>query len=354
MARRQSLDQIVRELKPHAITVQKELNAIGPYIGAAWLTMAGLEGAVEITNMSGVVDDIAFWSGLAAFNALVLYPVSQDGLKNTALASSFSAYRGLAKVGKKATSALKLNKANAWFSRQANRDPKRYETQAELDRKRNQVRNDPNKRNLRTGLLAGATALALIASPYLRQQSVNSGRRIADAASYVTEPVIDWAAYHLFGGTDVTLHNGCRMEESEVNTILRKRNSPLDAGDILKYSEQYDICPDVFLGFALFETGLGVASGPGKTGRNPGNVRQGNSSSAWYCSSTIPTKNIGKFCSFPSWERGTEAWFQLIDGAYVDQGRDTLETIMPKYAPSVENDTNGHLEKIRDFVEDQR
>ena len=61
------------------------------------------------------------------------------------------------------------------------------------------------------------------------------------------------------------------------------------------------------------------------------------------------------WCKYGSWENSIRHWYELISGeAYVKDGKDTIETIIPKYAPSSENDVDEYIKNVRSFVEKNR
>ncbi|HED05768.1 MAG TPA: hypothetical protein ENI61_03690, partial [Ignavibacteria bacterium] len=125
----------------------------------------------------------------------------------------------------------------------------------------------------------------------------------------------------------------------EINTLLK--SSPARGTGNLFFSQgrRYGIDPIIALAFFKQESNFGT-KGVAKTTKSIGNIK---------CSKT--QENINGFCSYDSWEKGIESWYNLISGEiYVKGGRDTIETIIPKYAPSSENNVPAYIKSVRDFV----
>jgi hypothetical protein len=60
----------------------------------------------------------------------------------------------------------------------------------------------------------------------------------------------------------------------------------------------------------------------------------------------------GRFRDYPSWEAGIEGWYRLIATEYIaGRGVTTVAQILPIYAPSFENDTQGYIRTVEQMVE---
>lgn len=59
---------------------------------------------------------------------------------------------------------------------------------------------------------------------------------------------------------------------------------------------------------------------------------------------------IGRFRAYASWESGFLDWFHLIQGEYLSRGLNTVEKIVPVYAPSVENDVSAYVAAVKSAV----
>ncbi|GCE17289.1 glucosaminidase domain-containing protein [Dictyobacter kobayashii] len=58
----------------------------------------------------------------------------------------------------------------------------------------------------------------------------------------------------------------------------------------------------------------------------------------------------GRFRWYATWEEGFEDFFRLIAREYIAQGRTTLSSIIPVYAPSSENDTGEYIQTLRSAI----
>lgn len=121
------------------------------------------------------------------------------------------------------------------------------------------------------------------------------------------------------------------------------------------YSQQYNIDPAVALAFFRKESSFATNKNAIALKTNSiGNIRWVESIDKdrfeYYAS---PTN--GKFRKYSSWEAGIEDWFKLIAGnVYVGEGRTTIETIVPKYAPSTENDTATYIKQVKQWTQEYR
>lgn len=81
----------------------------------------------------------------------------------------------------------------------------------------------------------------------------------------------------------------------------------------------------------------------GMRNNNPGNIVI--TSRAW--SGKIPTGNTdGRFEQFKAYYYGVAAMIILLRDNYIAAGRNTIRTILQRYAPSFENDTNAYAAKV--------
>lgn len=56
------------------------------------------------------------------------------------------------------------------------------------------------------------------------------------------------------------------------------------------------------------------------------------------------------FCGYNDWSESIKDWFNLIKTEYVDKGLDSVEKIIPIYAPSNENDVNAYIAYVKSFA----
>lgn len=113
-----------------------------------------------------------------------------------------------------------------------------------------------------------------------------------------------------------------------INRVLASYNSPAAGKGQALYDlgVKYNIDPAFALAFFLHESTMGTA-GEARSSLSLGNLR------------CIPNyKCQDGYAWFNSWEDGFNAWYALIRNLYVDYwGRVTVEQIIPKYAPTADN-----------------
>jgi hypothetical protein len=139
------------------------------------------------------------------------------------------------------------------------------------------------------------------------------------------------------------------IDETKINSLLG--SSPMKGmGSItVAYGQSYNVDPIIALAFFNKESNYGT-SGAAQDNKNPGNIKFSPA-----CTSARGIKN-GDFCLYPTWEAGIEAWFKLISGsAYVGSGMDTVESVIPVYAPSMDNNVPAqYITQVRNYVKTNR
>ena len=80
----------------------------------------------------------------------------------------------------------------------------------------------------------------------------------------------------------------------------------------------------------------------GIANRNPGNIRR---SRVRYRGEVRPSRDPD-FKQFESMEWGYRAMFVLLDGYARRHGRNTIRTMIERYAPSCENDTRAYISTV--------
>lgn len=118
------------------------------------------------------------------------------------------------------------------------------------------------------------------------------------------------------------------MNVDAINRVLAAYNSPAAGKGQALYDmgKQYGIDPAFALAFFMHESSFGT-KGEARTSLSLGNLR---------CIPNVECRD--GYAWFPSWEAGFKAWYELIRNLYVAQwGRTTIEQIIPKYAPSSDN-----------------
>lgn len=87
----------------------------------------------------------------------------------------------------------------------------------------------------------------------------------------------------------------------------------------------------------------------GLRNNNPGNIRR-NYANNWKGLSDVQSDI--SFCQFISLEYGIRALMKLLL-TYEKKGYNTINTIIPRYAPSSENDTNSYISFVVSFFKSQ-
>src|SRR5579859_4181366 len=140
------------------------------------------------------------------------------------------------------------------------------------------------------------------------------------------------------GGMSIV--GGPSVSASVVNQILAAAGSPA-AGlgqSLYDLSVQYQVDDAYALAVFQHESSFGLA------GAAVDNHSLGNIVCAGY-----PTCN-GRFRWYASWQEGFEDFYRLIVREYVAHGLTTIETIVPVYAPSSENNPTAYIEALRQAV----
>jgi len=142
-------------------------------------------------------------------------------------------------------------------------------------------------------------------------------------------------------GVQLSVYYSECISVDEINTLLRNSPASGTGGVFIKYGKIYNIDPLIALAFFWHESNFGTKGLAVKT-MSVGNIRY---------SSKCPGTNYNGFCKYTSWEDSIQDWYRLISGSlYVKIGLDTVEKIVPKYAPSTENDVNAYIDSVRTFV----
>lgn len=150
------------------------------------------------------------------------------------------------------------------------------------------------------------------------------------------------------GGMSVV--GAASITAAQIDTILARAGSPAaGTGAIwIALGMRYGIDPVFGLAFYKKESSFGtdpVHQLPhGGNSHNVGNIISTPGWPAKVCTGTHC------FRAYPSWQDGIEDWFRLIRTSYVNNGLDTVEAILPIYAPSSENDTQRYINQVRGWV----
>jgi hypothetical protein len=138
------------------------------------------------------------------------------------------------------------------------------------------------------------------------------------------------------------------ISAEDIEAVLRKYNSPATGTGALwiKFGQQYGIDPAYALAFFIHESSAGT--NPGWAGLKPGGGTThniGNIICAGYSSC------FGRFRDYASWDEGIEDWYKLIASEYIaGRGVQTVEQIIPIYAPAFENNVNAYVDAVVNTV----
>lgn len=136
-----------------------------------------------------------------------------------------------------------------------------------------------------------------------------------------------------------------RISRNKFATILRDFNSPAAA----LADEAYQICVDAGIDPAVALAFFGKESTFGRFGKAVENKNWGNVKTPFDPALTVPSTN--GFARYLSWSDSLEDWCNRINERYVkERGLTTVETIVPVYAPAVENDVDGYIKFVLDHV----
>ena len=176
--------------------------------------------------------------------------------------------------------------------------------------------------------LGGICLLVLLLIPSQAQAHTRSSTSFVQPSS----------AYSVLGSPTVSA--------ALINQVLAANYSPA-AGKgqaLFDYGVQYGVDPVYALAFFMHESSFGK-TGIAQYTLSLGNLR------------CIPIYSCyNGFSSFPTWEAGFEAWYQLIRNVYVDTWHlVTVEQIVPVYAPSGDhNDVGAYINAVESAVDGWR
>jgi hypothetical protein len=151
---------------------------------------------------------------------------------------------------------------------------------------------------------------------------------------------------------DYTLKGLPSLSAQQIDTILASYGSPAAGTGKAWYNLglKYEIDPAFAVAFFIHESSAGTNAGwaglkPG--GANTHNV--GNIICAGYATC------YGRFRDYSSWDEGIEDWYRLIDNEYIQgRGTQTVQDIIPIYAPSFENDVQAYINSVTNMVDGWR
>lgn len=150
-------------------------------------------------------------------------------------------------------------------------------------------------------------------------------------------------SYSLFGNPSVS--------GEFIDQVLKHYGSPAEGKGQTLYAlgTEYGVDPVFALAFFMHESSFGKA----------GVARYTHSLSNMRC---VPQYDCyhdpvnGDYASFPTWEQGFEAWYKLVTGpTYKGAGLTTVDSIIPRYAPSVDNNNEAaYIAFLKEAVDSWR
>ncbi|MFH1455419.1 MAG: hypothetical protein ABIF40_00535 [archaeon] len=317
---------------PYLTQLQKGVNALAPYLLTTVAVAAGLnQGIDSLENVVYLHDSIQkglFWGGLFSFGNFVLRPVHQQGLNNY-----------LKSLGNYVSQTV------------SDKDAFNYEDLSDLKDHRQDWQKSPLKRNIKSAVV-GVGLAGLLLTPGMKDVSLSAYERAQNDFDDWTNTPANYGTSKTSGTSVLYSDREYDLSVDEIENVLSRQDSPMkgQGKHILDCAKKYDVRPEVFLAFAQMDSSMGTA-GVGARNYNPTNIRpSSNSKNPWACEDVTDSRN-GKFCNYGLWERGIEAWFQLIKGMHLEKDRTTVEEILPSFAPSSENDTKGYISFVVDYMD---
>jgi hypothetical protein len=151
---------------------------------------------------------------------------------------------------------------------------------------------------------------------------------------------------------DYTLKGAPSLSAKQIDTILTSYGSPAAGSGAAWYNLglKYGIDPAFAVAFFIHESSAGTNAG--WAGLKPGGASThnvGNIICAGYATC------YGRFRDYGSWDEGIEDWYRLIDTEYIQgRGTQTVQDIIPIYAPSFENDVQAYVNSVASMVDGWR
>lgn len=151
---------------------------------------------------------------------------------------------------------------------------------------------------------------------------------------------------------DHDLRGAPTISAAQIDKILASYGSPAAGSGAawVAMGEKYGIDPAYAVAFFIHESSAGTnpgwagIKGDGSTTHNVGNIICAGYSTCY-----------GRFRDYSSWEEGVNDWYKLISVEYIEgRGTTTVAQILPIYAPSVENDTQGYIRIVEQMVDGWR
>ncbi len=170
------------------------------------------------------------------------------------------------------------------------------------------------------GLLLIVGVLVVLALVYYPTQAKQQGPTLT--INLAAQPI-----YHSSDSVNAHLVTGRpTVTASFINHILTLAHSPAQGIGTVMYQQgvKYGIDPVYILAFFHHESSFGLA-GMARSTHSIGNIR---------CTYGYRCDPTGGYRSYPSYAVGVTDWYQLIASVYIPNGLNTVEKIIPVYAPT--------------------
>lgn len=156
-----------------------------------------------------------------------------------------------------------------------------------------------------------------------------------------------------------SLRGTLSVTAEQIDAILRRAHSPA-AGNgpaFVRWGRHFNVDPIYALAFFRRESVFGAH--PRWIGRKPGGDSTKNIGNIRYVGRPNPQRDpqysdFNGFRDYVTWSDGIHDWFKLIaqDANYA--GLHTVERILPRYAPTTENDTGNYIQDVVKWVKEWR
>ena len=182
----------------------------------------------------------------------------------------------------------------------------------------------------------------------------------------VDEPGKEWFGFISCEGKDVPsvsaagktdLRGKPTISAATIDAILSEAGSPAAGSGVhfVEYGQQYGIDPAFALAFFRQESNYGK-DGIATVTKSIGNVIYAEVALPDY-SYTAPGKNPGPWSAYNTYENSINGWYHLMTNSkhYFQQGKYTLEEILPVYAPAADgNDPQAYINNVKRSVQEYR
>jgi hypothetical protein len=179
--------------------------------------------------------------------------------------------------------------------------------------------------------------VSIIGGAYvMHQNTANNSATPSHPSSKTTQQVLPTGSGH-------SLYGPSSLSVTQINAILLAYHSPAQGqGQMLvDLSAQFGIDDAYPLAFFMHESTLGTV-GMANLTHSLGNLRCIDGAGCVNSQGGICQAGQSCYAYFPTWQAGFHAWFVLITSSlYKGDGLTTVESIIPRYAPSGDHNNEG-------------